>query len=359
MRTLPTPLSQTTDTDDGESLTSTICIEIEAGHVQPELSFQVTDVRVTTRQTEGAYATTDVIHLWTAEDGQEADYFPCRLERYSQHNLVYNIKADAASATAGQTQNPYLSSHTKTEHLRIDVDGFAMTVDGQHLTPVFTSTWNTVLELRDSDLQSRVAYLKPINSDPTTKSPSRPLSLPPTSARSRHSGQFPSKKPPPKPLHRDLVVSLNLIETNERGAASPKDGSDMNQVNVFDTIDAEVTILNVSGRTVRLVLSDLENQGAIPPHPSSVSSPETSKRESTTSGEHPGFESTLYDVDVFILILAFSAHIRSRKPKPHGHVAKRSQARAALAPLMPIRSTSFHGDDAGHSAHSWVPSHRF
>lgn len=293
MRTLPTPLSQATDTDDGESLTSTICIEIEAGHVQPGFSFQVTDVRVTTRQTEGAYATTDIIPVWTADDGQEADYFPFRLERYSQHNLVYNIKADASASTSAQSQNQYLSAHSKVEHLRIDVDGFAATVDGQQLTPVFTSTWNTVLELRDSDLQSRVAYLKPINNDPSNKSPARPLSMPPTSARSRHSGQYPSKKAPPKALHRDLVVSLNLIETKERGALSPKDGSDMNQINLFDTIDAEVTILNVSGRTVRLVLSDLEDGNASPSHPSSLPSQHLSKRASVTSGEYPGSMSSL------------------------------------------------------------------
>lgn len=287
MRTLPTPLSQTTDTDDGESLTSTVCIEIEAGHVQPELSFEVTDVRVTTRQTEGAYATTDIIHLRAADDEEEADYFPFQLERYSQHNLVYNIRADASSATSGQTQNPFFSSHTKVEHLRIDVDGSAVTADGQHLTPIFTSTWNTVLELRDSDLQSRVAYLKPITSDPSTRLASRPLSLPPISARSRHSGQFPTKKPPPKALHRDLVVSLNLVETNEHGALSPKDGSNTNQVHLFDTIDAEVTILNVSGRTVRLVLSDLESQAASPQPSSSVPTQPVSQRGPFISGEHP------------------------------------------------------------------------
>lgn len=268
------PLSQATDTDDGDSLTSTICIEIESGHVQPEMLFQVTNVRVSTRQTEGAYATTDIIHLRT-DDEQETGYFPFGLERFSQHNLVYNIKADAPSTTAGQTQNQYLSSQSKVEHLRIDVDGFATTVDGQDLTPVFTSTWNTVLELRNSDLQSRVAYLKPI-SDPSNRLPARPISLPPTSARSRHSGQYPSKKPP-KTLHRDLVVSLNLIDSNDRAAMSSRDGSDMNQINLFDTIDAEVTILNVSGRTVRLVLSDLENGGANPPHPSSVATQQLPK----------------------------------------------------------------------------------
>lgn len=275
MRTLPIPLTQTTDTDDGDSLTSTICIEIESGHGQPGLSFQVTDVRVSTRQTEGAYVSTDVVHLLADKD-EATDYFPFHLERFAQHNLVYNIKAESSSLNAGQVLNQYLSA---VEHLRIDVDGFATTLDEQKLTPEFTSTWNTVLELRNADLQSRVAYLKPI-SDPLTRPPS-----PPASARSRQSSQYPQSKKPSKVLHRDLVVSLNLIESGDRGATTlTRDSSALNQVNLFDTIDAEVTILNVSGRTVRLVLSDLEtsinhatNESAVPPS--------GTRRSNTANGE--------------------------------------------------------------------------
>lgn len=257
MRTLPTPLSQTTDTDDGESLTSTICIEVESGHGQPGLSFHVTNVRVSTRQTEGTHSSTDIVHLLASKD-DAADYFPFQLERFAQHNLVYDIKAEASSSNAG-LQNQYLSATGKVEHLRIDVHGFATTLDDQKLTPVFTSTWNTVLELRNADLQSRVAYLRPI-SDPSTRVPHRPTS-PPASARSRQSSIYPQQpKKPPKVLHRDLVVSLNLIEAGDRGTttSTSRDPSALNEVNLFDTIDAEVTILNVSGRTVRLVLSDLE-----------------------------------------------------------------------------------------------------
>lgn len=279
MRTLPTPLTRTTVNDDVDSLTSTICIEIESGHEQSGMAFQVTNVRVSTRQTEGAHASTDIVHLLANKD-EETDYFPFRLERFAQHNLVYTIKADASSSASGQIHNQYLSADGKVEHLRIDVDGFATSLQEEKITPVFTSTWNTVLELKNADLQSRVAYLKPIN-DPTNQ----PFS-PPASARSRQSSQFVLPKKASKVLHRDLVVSLNLIETGDRGATTACGESlTLNMVNLFDTIDAELTILNVSGRTVRLVLSGLDitpNQVICDPK---LTSTGIQKRKATR-GEH-------------------------------------------------------------------------
>ena len=257
MRTLPIPLVQATDTDDSESLTSTICIEIESGHGQSGLAFQVTNVRVSTRQTEGSHMSTEIMHLLANQD-EAMDYFPFRLERFAQHNLVYNIKADASTSATSQIHNQYLSANGKVEHLRIDIDGFAYSLHEGNLTPQFTSTWNTILELKNADLQARVAYLKPIND-----SLNQPFSTP-SSARSRQSSQFAQPKKASKVLHRDLVVSLNLIEAGGCGAtAVSSDSTILNKVILFDTIDAEVTILNVSGRTVRLVMSELDGNQTI------------------------------------------------------------------------------------------------
>lgn len=282
MRTLPTPIPFSQNSADdpmSNGLMSTICIEIEAGHVQPDLQFQVTNVRVSTRQSEGAYISTNITRLLASERDAET-YFPFQLERFTQHNLVYNI-ITSPSVTGGQLQTQYLASDRQVEHLRIDVDGFVTTSayntnsnkigssdsdknsehggasDGK-LTGIFTSTWNTVLELRNAgtSAQSRVALLRPIT---TYSNDSEPM---PQSAHTAVSGG--AKKPSRNALHRDLVVSLSLLENSARShdqeSEQPGDQqhTGLQQVNAYDTIDAEVTILNVSGRTVRLVLSDTE-----------------------------------------------------------------------------------------------------
>ncbi|KAJ9100586.1 hypothetical protein QFC21_003630 [Naganishia friedmannii] len=274
MRTLPTPIpfSQNGADDSlSDGLMSTICIEIEAGHVQPDLWFQVTNVRVSTRQSEGAYVSTNITRLLASEQDGET-YFPFQLERYAQHNLVYNI-ITSSSVTPGQLQTQYLVSDRQVEHLRIDVDGFVTTsaynsdnnseYEGSvgKLTRGFTSTWNTVLELRNAgaSAQSRIAMLRPIHDTTTTSEGIEPI---PRSAQTAGSGG--AKKPPRSALHRDLVVSLSLIENSTRpdGKGPPQSGDQqhegLGQLDAYDTVDAEVTILNVSGRTVRLVLSDAE-----------------------------------------------------------------------------------------------------
>lgn len=281
MRTLPTPIPYSQNSEDdpmSDGLMSTICIEIEAGHVQPDLQFQVTNVRVSTRQSEGAYVSTNITRLLASEQDAET-YFPFQLERFAQHNLVYNI-ITSSSVTGGQLQTQYLVSERQVEHLRIDVDGFVTTSaynsnpnsdknrdknsksgNGSHgkLTREFTSTWNTVLELRNAgaSAQSRVAVLRPIHNTTTFSDTVEPI---PRSAQTAGSGG--AKKHSRNALHRDLVVSLSLIESSSRSqdkgpvSSAEHQHAGLEQVTAFDTVDAEVTILNVSGRTVRLVLSD-------------------------------------------------------------------------------------------------------
>ncbi|KAJ9092854.1 hypothetical protein QFC19_008578 [Naganishia cerealis] len=292
MRTLPTPIPFTQNSADvltSDGLMSTICIEIEPGHVQPDLQFQVTNVRVSTRQSEGAYVSTNIDQLLAAQQDPDT-YFPFQLERFAQHNLVYNI-ITSPSLTAGHLQTQYLASDRQVEHLRIDVDGFVTTlaynsnnghrgsVDGR-VTSEFTSTWNTVLELRNAgtSAQSRIAVLRPIHDPTAVATDALPLSAAARShsAQTTGSGGGLGKKFIPRngsALHRDLVVSLSLIENSKRPSSSlsPGTGSPahpyhrhagLEQVTAYDTVDAEVTILNVSGRTVRLVLSDVEGPGS-------------------------------------------------------------------------------------------------
>ncbi|KAJ9122369.1 hypothetical protein QFC22_001791 [Naganishia vaughanmartiniae] len=284
MRTLPTPIPFSQNSADdpmSDGLMSTICIEIEAGHVQPDLQFQVTNLRVSTRQSEGAYVSTNITRLLASEQDAET-YFPFQLERFAQHNLVYNI-ITSPSVTGGQLQTQYLVPDRQVEHLRIDVDGFVTTSAynnnkdnnddsiniintsehrrGGKLTREFTSTWNTVLELRNAgaSAQSRVASLRPIHDTTASNDTIEPI---PRSAQTAGSGR--AKKPLRSALHRDLVVSLSLIEnftsSNDKGTAQSGDQqhAGMERVDAYETVDAEVTILNVSGRTVRLVLSDTE-----------------------------------------------------------------------------------------------------
>jgi hypothetical protein len=104
-----------------------------------------------------------------------------------------------------------------------------------------------------------------------------------------------------------------------------RDPATLNEVNLFDTIDAEVTILNVSGRTVRLVLSDLET----PLNQTTNASPGPSmgrKRGSTAKGE---FESLTHITKELLADNDIPSETANQKP------IIMLQNDLKLAPLLP------------------------
>jgi hypothetical protein len=279
-------------------LAATICIEVEAGQLEARgETFEVEQVKVVAgRQgTDPTAIGADVLARprvtlalppkSTSErrgDSAGQDHFPFDVRLHDQHNLIYNVTA--SSMPNGVPSNGLPSeggeiggswgSRSESVPLRIDVIGrVKRTKDDvvEYINASFTSTWNTVIELKTPEKKNRLSTFRSISSSRNA----RPQSVGSIPGRSASLRQMPTsgktQMSTPLPFHRDLVVTANIIGNAEStgadsqdmggasGDSSTSEGRRGNEVACYEVFYLEVTVLNASGRTVRLMLSSGEN----------------------------------------------------------------------------------------------------
>ena len=310
MRTLPIAVLPPSSSSSGSALSgpgsefmmegdlaATICIEVEAGQLEARgETFEVEQVKVVAgRQGSdptaiGADATVrprvTLALPPKPKSGAEGvatrqDHFPFDVRLHDQHNLIYNVSA--SSMPNGVPSNGLPSeggeiggswgSRSESVPLRIDVIGrVKQTKDGvvTYINASFTSTWNTVIELKTPEKKNRLSTFRSISSSLNA----RPNSIGSVPGRTSSLRQIPmsgkTQAPTPLPFHRDLVVTANIIGSGDDNGVDPRNGSEGNgdpstggsrrgnEVACYEVFYLEVTVLNASGRTVRLMLSSGE-----------------------------------------------------------------------------------------------------
>jgi hypothetical protein len=278
-------------------LAATICIEIEAGQLEARgETFEVEQVKVVAgRQgTDPTAIGADALARPRVSlalppksksggegDSVGQDHFPFDVRLHDQHNLIYNVSA--SSMPNGVPSNGLPSeggeiggswgSRSESVPLRIDVIGrVKQTKDGvvEYINASFTSTWNTVIELRTPEKKNRLSTFRSISNSLNA----RPNSIGSVPGRTSSLRQIPmsgkTQVSTPLPFHRDLVVTANIIGGADDNGVDPQKGSGesgdpgpgesrrRNEVACYEVFYLEVTVLNASGRTVRLMLSSGE-----------------------------------------------------------------------------------------------------
>jgi hypothetical protein len=219
---------------------------------------------------------------------------------HDQHNLIYNVSASSMPNGIPSNGLPMeggeiggsWGSRSESVPLRIDVIGRVKRikdkgrdrssdkdaeVEMEYVNAAFSSTWNTVIELKTADRKNRtstfrsISSLMPMNGRPTSigstiQGKSQSAMNVPASAR-MGPGSGKTQGSAPLPFHRDLVVTANIIGEDERefgsfGISSPSpdppEPDEMrrgSEVACFEVFYVEITVLNASGRTVRLMIS--------------------------------------------------------------------------------------------------------
>jgi hypothetical protein len=304
MRTLPTaclpPVSSSRNDDypiDGD-LAATICIEVEAGQLGNGVEFEVENVAVAAGRhgiEAGSLGTDDwgkakvkLATPFSAADGESQDRFPFDIKMHDQYNLVYHVTASSSPSGIPLNGLPETAevggnwgTQTESIPLRIDVIGRVKNRkqespdEMEFINVPFTSTWNTVIELRTSEKQNRTATFRPISNpngtgrnsiESTVGGRTGSMRNVSSSARSTASLSGKQQNSPQIPLHRDLVVSAKIIREHDDNAyiSSPTpdagfqiDGTDDGErpVKCYEVFYLELTVLNASGRTVRLMVA--------------------------------------------------------------------------------------------------------
>lgn len=278
-------------------LAATICIEVEAGQLEARgETFEVEQVRVVAgRQgTDPTAIGADALarprvtlalppkpNSGAKGDPAGQDHFPFDVRLHDQHNLIYNVSA--SSMPNGVPSNGLPSeggeiggswgSRSESVPLRIDVIGRVKQTKGsvvEYINASFTSTWNTVIELKTPEKKNRLSTFRSISSSLNA----RPQSIGSVPGRTSSLRQIPmsgkTQVSTPLPFHRDLVVTANIIGSADGNGPEPQDGTGVsadlslresrrgNEVACYEIFYLEVTVLNASGRTVRLMLSSGE-----------------------------------------------------------------------------------------------------
>ena len=285
-------------------LAATICIEIEAGQLEGRgESFEVAEVKVVAGR-QVIDPTAAGIELSTrprvrlalpprptsAESSesseQGAGHFPFDIRLHDQHNLIYNVTASSMPNGIPSNGLPLEGGEiggswgTRSESvpLKIDVIGRVKQMKGdriEYVNAAFSSTWNTVIELKTADKKNRTSTFRSIS---TLAAKGRPASTVSIAGRSVSAMNMPmnvrtgpqsgktqqSSASASLPFHRDLVVTANIISETESGGFgatnSPPDSPidetrPGNEVKCYEVFYLEITLLNASGRTVRLMIS--------------------------------------------------------------------------------------------------------
>jgi hypothetical protein len=308
-------------------LAATICIEIEAGQLEGKgEAFQVEEVKVIAGR-QGIDPTATGMDMNARprvrlalpnrssapqENGdlqgdgrssspqEQSSHFPFDVRLHDQHNLIYNVSASSMPNGIPSNGLPMeggeiggsWGSRSESVPLRIDVIGRVKRikdkgrdrssdkdaeVEMEYVNAAFSSTWNTVIELKTADRKNRtstfrsISSLMPMNGRPTSigstiQGKSQSAMNVPASAR-MGPGSGKTQGSAPLPFHRDLVVTANIIGEDERefgsfGISSPSpdppEPDEMrrgSEVACFEVFYVEITVLNASGRTVRLMIS--------------------------------------------------------------------------------------------------------
>ncbi|KAG7527363.1 hypothetical protein FFLO_07008 [Filobasidium floriforme] len=308
-------------------LAATICIEIEAGQLEGKgESFEVEEVKVIAGR-QGIDPTATGMDMNAKprvrlalptrssapqENGdfqgdsrssspqEQSSHFPFDVRLHDQHNLIYNVSASSMPNGIPSNGLPMeggeiggsWGSRSESVPLRIDVIGRVKRikekgrdrssdkdaeVEMEYVNAAFSSTWNTVIELKTADRKNRTSTFRsissslPVNGRPTSigstiQGKSQSAMNVPASAR-MGPGSGKTQGSAPLPFHRDLVVTANIIGENERefgsfGILSPSSDSSEpdemrrgSEVACFEVFYVEITVLNASGRTVRLMIS--------------------------------------------------------------------------------------------------------
>lgn len=286
-------------------LTATICIEIEAGQLEGlGESFEVGEVRVVAGRHGIDPTATGIdssarprVRLALPDTHgldrdkrlgamkEETGHFPFDIRLHDQHNLIYNVSASSMPNGIPSNGLPMeggeiggsWGSRSESVPLKIDVIGRVKKIKDdrtEYVNAAFSSTWNTVIELKTADKKNRTSTFRSISAPMTN---GRPVSIASTAGRSQAGGntQMSARMGPssgktqqgsaPLPFHRDLVVTANIIGETESGmfgaASPPLDSTNAaevrsgNEVKCYEVFYVEITVLNASGRTVRLMIS--------------------------------------------------------------------------------------------------------
>lgn len=314
------------DSETDRDLVATICIEVEAGQLKPkEQEFEVEKIQVVAgRQGVDMTAlagnlpgkprvTLALPHSGDPSNAPPVMQFPFAIRTHDQRNLIYNITArtsagNVPSGSRPATVNSLSTNGARHEEfggswgqqvepvpLRIDVVGRVKNISNQedkatgsaYVNSSFSSTWNTVIDLRTPDKQNQLSIFRSTQPPPppphlrnrpisSTSAVSTPTNM--TTARSQpgpsarvSSARLNPNHVNPSAFHRDLVVTAKVMpelkQTNgemrieHSQAVGDDDTANLSNhmaLNCFEVFYLELSVLNASGRTVKLMVGSRE-----------------------------------------------------------------------------------------------------